>query len=109
LPHLHALGEALALIEGIGVDNIARHVLDLGDRLIAHLDRLGVRLLGPREREQRSHILVLDLPSERWLDYLGARSVRVSQQRGGIRVSFAMFNTPVEVDQLAGIIEAGPR
>jgi cysteine desulfurase / selenocysteine lyase len=91
------------------VGNIARHALDLGDRLIAHLESLDIRLLGPREPDQRSHILVLDLPAAAWLDYFAGRGVRVSQQRGGIRVSFAMFNTAAEVDQLAQIIRAGPR
>lgn len=109
LPHLHALGESLALIDRIGVGNIARHALDLGDRLIAHLEPLKIRIFGPREPDQRSHILVLDLPAAAWLDYFAAKGVRVSQQRGGIRVSFAMFNTAAEVDQLAQIIRAGPR
>lgn len=108
LPHLHALGAALSLIEGIGVDNISRHVLDLGDRLIAHMGRQGIGLAGPLEREQRSHIHVLDLPGPGWLDYLTSQGVRVSPQRGGIRVSFAMFNTPHEVDRLAAIIADRP-
>lgn len=108
LPHLHALGQSLALIELVGSDNIARHVLDLGERLIAHLDRMNVRLLGPRQREHRSHILVLDLPAQPWLEYFAAHKVRVSQQRGGVRVSFAMFNTLAEVDQLAELIAVGP-
>ncbi|HEY0201982.1 MAG TPA: aminotransferase class V-fold PLP-dependent enzyme [Burkholderiaceae bacterium] len=108
LPHLHALGESLALIDRIGVENIAQHVMDLSDRLVAHLDRLGVRLIGPHARARRSHLLVLDLPSERWLDYFQAMGVRVSPQRGGIRVSFSFFNTSAEVDQLASLIATGP-
>ena len=106
---IHALSASLDLILGIGVEQIAEHVLRLGDRLIAHLDDLGVRLVGPRERERRAHIYVLDLPGQGWLEYLAANEVRVSRVRGGIRVSFALFNTEDEVDRLAEIVKRGLR
>jgi cysteine desulfurase/selenocysteine lyase len=109
LLHLHGLGAALSLINSIGVDRISGHVLDLGDCLIAHMDRLGIGIVGPRTRVQRSHIYVLNLPGQIWLDYLASKAVRVSRQQGGIRVSFAMFNTVDEINQLAEIISAGPR
>jgi cysteine desulfurase/selenocysteine lyase len=104
LPHIHALGASLDFLSGIGVDNISNHVLDLGDQLIEHLDRLGIALIGPRARDRRSHIYVLALPGEGWVEYFAANQVRVSPERDGIRISFAMFNTRDEVDQLAAII-----
>lgn len=104
LPGIHALAASLALIESIGVERICEHVLDLGDRLIEHLDHLGVGLIGPRSRAHRSHIYVLDLPVKEWLDYLTDAKVRVSPERGGIRISFAFFNTREDVDRLAEII-----
>jgi selenocysteine lyase/cysteine desulfurase len=51
--------------------------------------------------------MVLDLPPNAWLEYLAAENVRVSPERGGIRVSFAIFNTADEVDRLAQIIARG--
>ena len=107
LPGVHALGAALDLIEQVGIPSIASHVLDLGDRLLAHLDELGVHVVGPRARQRRSHILVLDLPVAEWLKYLESENVRVSPERGGIRVSFAMFNTADEVERLAHIVARG--
>jgi selenocysteine lyase/cysteine desulfurase len=107
LPAIHALGAALELIGRVGVANIASHTLALGDRLLAHLDELGIGLVGPRARQRRSHIMVLDLPPNAWLEYLAAENVRVSPERGGIRVSFAIFNTADEVDRLAQIIARG--
>jgi cysteine desulfurase / selenocysteine lyase len=107
LPGIHALGAAVDLIEQVGIPSIAKHVLDLGDRLLAHLDELGVPVVGPRARQRRSHILVLDLPVDEWLKYLEGENVRVSPERGGIRVSFAMFNTADEVDRLAHILARG--
>jgi selenocysteine lyase/cysteine desulfurase len=104
LPDIHGLAAALTLIEGAGVEAIRRHVLDLGDRLIGHLDALGVGLIGPRTREHRSHIYVLALPAEEWLPYFAEEKVRVSPERDGVRVSFGLFNTAEDVDQLAEIV-----
>jgi selenocysteine lyase/cysteine desulfurase len=104
LPHVHALGASLDLLNGIDVENIANHVLDLGDRLIDHMDRQGIRIVGPRARQHRSHIYVLALPGDGWVEYFASHQVRVSPERDGIRISLAMFNTGDEVDQLAEII-----
>jgi cysteine desulfurase/selenocysteine lyase len=107
LPDIYGLGGALDLIDRAGLLNITHHVLDLGDRLLDHLDEMGIGLVGPRARARRSHILVLDLPVADWVRYLESENVRVSPERGGIRVSFAMFNTPEEVDRFARIISRG--
>jgi selenocysteine lyase/cysteine desulfurase len=105
LPDIHALDASLALIESIGLSAIEAHLYDLGDRLIERIDGLGIRLVGPRDRADRSpHIYVLDLPAEAWADYLAGRNVRVSPERDGIRMSFGLFNTIEDVDQLARIL-----
>jgi selenocysteine lyase/cysteine desulfurase len=101
---IHALDAALELIEQVGLANIERHVLDLGDHLIACMDELGVGLIGPRARELRSHVYVLDLPVDTWLQYLRDRNVRLSPERGFVRISFGMFNTVDDVDRLADLI-----
>jgi len=104
LPAMYALSAALDLIERIGVEKIEKHVLDLGDYLIARIDEIGVGLVGPRDRQYRSNIYVLDLPADDWLTYFTSNNVRVSPERDGIRVSFAMFNTTEEIDRLVDII-----
>jgi selenocysteine lyase/cysteine desulfurase len=105
LPDMYALWASLDLIEKLGVDNIEKHVLDLGDYLISRIDQIGVRLVGPRSRERRAHIYVLDLPPAGWLSYFVENKVRVSPERDGIRVSFGIFNTTDEIDQLIKIIQ----
>jgi cysteine desulfurase/selenocysteine lyase len=104
IPDIHALAAALTLIEKLGVDRIAAHVLDLGDHLIRQLDAQGIRLVGPRSRAHRSHIYVLDLPGTGWPEYFARENVRVSPERDGIRVSFGFFNTTDDVDRLIEII-----
>lgn len=109
LPAIHALGGALNLIESIGLHEISEHLLSLGDRLIEHTDRLGVDLVGPREREHRSHIYVLDLRDTRWPAFLSGAGVRLSPVPGGLRVSFGIYNTAEDVDRLAEILSRGLR
>jgi selenocysteine lyase/cysteine desulfurase len=49
--------------------------------------------------------LLFRLHLETWFDYLTENKVIVTDARGSIRVSFAMFNSHDEVDQLAHIIK----
>lgn len=107
LPDLHALSAAIELIESVGVPVIRNHVTKLGDKLLASLDELDVRVIGPRSAADRAHIYVLDLPVAQWAEYFARHQVRVSPERGGIRVSFAMFNTPEDVDRLIEVIRKG--
>jgi selenocysteine lyase/cysteine desulfurase len=105
LPDIHALDASLTLIESAGLAAIEAHLYDLGDRLIERIDDLGIRLVGPRNRVDRSpHIYVLDLPAEAWADYLASRQVRVSPERDGIRISFGLFNTADDVDRFARVL-----
>jgi selenocysteine lyase/cysteine desulfurase len=105
LPAVHALGVSLDMIEQIGVQNIQNHCFDLGDHLIARLDELGVRLVGPRDRRHRApHIYVIALPAADWLGHFEENGVRVSPERDGIRVSLGMFNTTDDIDRLIDVI-----
>lgn len=106
LPAIHALGASLDMIEALGVQNIQNHCFDLGDHLIAGLDALDVRLVGPRDRQHRApHIYVIALRAAEWLGHFEQNGVRVSPERDGIRVSFGMFNTFADVDRLIDIIK----
>jgi cysteine desulfurase / selenocysteine lyase len=109
LPDLHALDAAIKLIESVGVSNIQKHVSELGDQLLSQLDELDVKVVGPRERGQRNHIYVLDLPVQKWADYFARNDVRVSPERGGIRISLAMFNTSDDIKRLVDVIRKGLR
>ncbi|QCR38449.1 aminotransferase class V-fold PLP-dependent enzyme [Nissabacter sp. SGAir0207] len=106
LPTVTALGRAIELIESVGVANIESHLYDLGDRLLSHLDRMGIDLVGPRSRDDRApHIYVIRLDADKWLPYFTENNVRVSPERDGIRVSFALFNTENDVDAFASVVE----
>ncbi|XVN15993.1 aminotransferase class V-fold PLP-dependent enzyme [Pseudomonas corrugata] len=107
LPAIHALGGALDLINSIGIENVANHVLNLGDELIKVCDELDIELVGPRERDCRSHIYVLDLTESEWPDFFKAENIRLSPVRDGIRVSFGIYNTSEDVARLGAALRKG--
>jgi len=111
LPDIQALNAAIDLITKVGVANVERHTLALGDRLIELLDDLDIPLVGPRKREHRAHIYVLGVPVAEWTDHLAHHQVRFSPERDGIRISFAMFNALDDVERLGAILRlrAGAR
>ncbi|WP_455883726.1 aminotransferase class V-fold PLP-dependent enzyme [Pseudomonas putida] len=107
LPAIHALGGALDMINGIGLSNIEDHVMELGDELIATCDHLGIDLVGPREREHRSHIYVLDLKQAEWPAFFKEENIRLSPVRDGIRVSFGIYNTVEDVKRFGAALQKG--
>jgi selenocysteine lyase/cysteine desulfurase len=107
LAAIYGLGAALMLIDRVGVPKIEEHVLDLGDQLLAGVDQLGIKLVGPREREHRSHIYVLGITGPDWPAFLITEGVRISHVRDGIRVSFGLYNNPDDVDRFMNIVRRG--
>lgn len=109
LAGIHGLGAALDLLADAGIGRVERHVLSLGDQLIACADERGVDLVGPREQEHRSHIYVLRLTDPRWPGFFADEGVRVSTVRDGIRVSFGLFSTCDDVTRFAEVLRRGLR
>ena len=106
LPTIAGLEKALELINSIGVENLEQYYFSLGDLLISHLDRLGISLVGPRNRNDRApHIYVIGLDANEWIPYFESKNIRVSPERDGVRISFSMFNTEDDVQQLVTAIE----
>lgn len=106
LPAVLGLGGALRLLNSAGVAEIQAHCYELGDRLIAGLDRLGIDLVGPRARKDRApHIYVAALPAPDWLDHLAAKNIGGSPERDGVRVSLGMFSTAGDIDRFLSVVE----
>jgi len=104
LPDLHALSRSVDFILHLDPVQIEAHMLSLGDHLLEKLDELGVAVVGPRRRTERAHIYVLDLPVAKWVNHFAQHDVRVSPERGGVRISFGMFNTLEDVDRVVDLL-----
>jgi cysteine desulfurase / selenocysteine lyase len=101
----YAMSAALDLILGIGIGEIQRHVLALGEHLTEKLAARGIARIGPEGRERRSSICAFSFPGDGWVDYLARKRVVVSGRRGAIRISLGLYNSIDEIDQFVAIID----
>ena len=112
-PGAVGLAASLELTQQIGQQAIAAHILSLTDYLISGLDRLGIEVVTPRARENRSGIvtftvgaadknvkLVKQLQEKRILV-----SVRYTSNVGGVRVSCHFYNTKEDIDRLLSAVK----
>jgi cysteine desulfurase/selenocysteine lyase len=114
-PGAVGLAASLAQINGIGIEAIHRHILGLTSLLHDELDRLGARVISPREPEEvRSGITVFRYHESRDDDLaLLARvlrhsvyvAMRFTSGVGGIRVSTHFYNNEDDVRRLVAALE----
>jgi cysteine desulfurase / selenocysteine lyase len=102
---IHAMSSALDLILGVGIGNIERHVLALGEYLTEKLAQRQIERLGPGEPQRRSTICVFNLPGEGWVEYFADNGIIVSGRRGSIRISLGLYNTFEEIDQFIAVLD----
>ncbi|MEX0825086.1 MAG: aminotransferase class V-fold PLP-dependent enzyme [Pirellulaceae bacterium] len=88
--------------EGIGV-----RVLELVDAAEQRLTAAGARVSLPRQRENRSGIVLFDVPGQPPAAVRAAcleAGIVVSCRGGGVRASLHAYNTFEEIERLAGVV-----
>jgi len=102
------LGAAMDVLAGAGIDNIANHLLRLGDRLAAGLREQGCEILRPSEApERRSGITSFRHPrcaADALVAHLEARNILCSSRSGWVRCSPHGYNTAAEIDALVAAV-----
>ncbi|KAI1469402.1 PLP-dependent transferase [Daldinia caldariorum] len=95
-------------LDVLGPADVEAHLYGLTEGLGRECDRLGIRVVSPRERGERApHIAVLALPRE-WGDYFrGPGGARVTMNRLGARVSFGFYNSVEDVRRFVRVLELG--
>jgi selenocysteine lyase/cysteine desulfurase len=107
-PGAIGLAASLKLIQDFGPQNIAEHIYSITDQFIAGLDRLGVQVVTPRARENRSGIVSFSVGSaqdnialmNRLLEKKILVSVRYTSKVGGVRVSCHFYNSSEDIEVL---------
>jgi selenocysteine lyase/cysteine desulfurase len=110
LAGIYALGGAVELVQELGIENIARRVIHLTDRLVKGLREKGYRVLSSRSATEASGIVafISDLHDhERIQQHLQTEHRIVIVVRcGRLRASPHCYNSEREIDQL---IDALPK
>jgi cysteine desulfurase / selenocysteine lyase len=110
-PGAIALAESVGLINDLGIENVAAHVLSITDHLIAGLLQQGIRVITPQHRRYRSGIVTFSIGEPEVNVALTAFlrqnkvlvSVRYTSGIGGVRVACHLFNTEQDVDRLVDL------
>jgi selenocysteine lyase/cysteine desulfurase len=103
---LAVLDSALAYIQDVGVERIARHVQALGELLWTALEARGLTLLTPRDPARRGANICFAWPDPAALvDRLAERGVLVWGDSGRIRVSFHAYNDQADVERLLAALD----
>jgi cysteine desulfurase / selenocysteine lyase len=94
------LGAAIELILEVGLQNIERRVLDLGEQIIQEAEKRNFAILTPKKRDQRGGIITIagsfDPAAAR--DALREQGIMVNVRGGGLRLSPHFYNTEEEID-----------
>lgn len=104
LPIMH-LDRSLELLLSIGAKRIADHARTLSERASAALERLGYRVITPRDYRRRSGntSFVLDDP-EGMHDALAARGIHVWGEYGRMRVTTHLYNGSRDLDRFLAVL-----
>ncbi|KAI1371944.1 PLP-dependent transferase [Hypoxylon crocopeplum] len=96
-------------LDALGPADVEAHLYGLTGLLRGECERLGIRVLGPRERERRApHICVLGLDGPEWGAHVrGLGGARVTVNRLGVRVSFGFYSSAEDVRRFVRVLESG--
>lgn len=103
-----ALGASLELLLQLGIEAVARRVLDLTDELCERAGRMGLEVYSSRRPKEKSGIVSLITPSEdarTAVRRCRAQSVVINHRAGRVRVSPHCYNTPAELDRLLALLK----
>lgn len=102
---IFAVGAAIEYMMQIGMDKIARRILELSAYVIERLSAGGFQILSPIEDSQRSGIVIagVEQPGRIWKRLL-AKGVFVSPRGGGLRIGPHFYNTHEEIDRFVKLL-----
>ena len=102
-----SLGAAIEYIDGIGIERIAAHNRELGERLFDGLVGLGAEIISPPSSAARGSIVTARFPGrdgEEVAAQLNAKGVIVSPRVGTTRFAPHFFNSSTDIDRALTIL-----
>jgi selenocysteine lyase/cysteine desulfurase len=104
LPNVYCIPAALGLLEGAGYKTVAAHIESLTRALIEGSRDLGIRLKTPEDSV--GPLVVLQMrDAEGMVRKMAVSNIVVSNRMDGLRVSFHLYNTLVDVHAVLAVLE----
>ncbi len=103
-----SLAESIGVLDAAGVPAIAKHVLELTDRLCDGLNQLGAEVVTPRGEGISSGIVTFRMPGHDSValgKVLQQEGVVTTWRPSGIRVAPHGYNTASDIDKLLELVE----
>jgi selenocysteine lyase/cysteine desulfurase len=97
---IFGLGAAIELLLEVGIENIEKHVLDLGDHIIEEAGKRDFEIMTPINREERGGNITIGggFDPEAAREALRERGIMVNVRGGGLRLSPHFYNTVEEIN-----------
>jgi selenocysteine lyase/cysteine desulfurase len=103
--NLYGAMRGVELLTGLGLESVSKHIAALTRLMVEGARRLGIRVRTPADTV--GPLVVLEsLDLDALLARLDARDIVASGRHGGLRISFHLYNTPGDVEQLLTVLEA---
>jgi cysteine desulfurase/selenocysteine lyase len=105
-----ALGGSLSLILEVGIENVARRMLELTDYLCRRIEEAGGTVYSSRREGEKSGIVSVIWPGA---DPVAVRhrcreqGIAINSREGRLRISPHCYNTHEELDRLVDVLTAG--
>ena len=110
VPSIYAGVAGMDLIDEIGVAETEKHVAGLTERLIEGLDRIGARMVTPRDPTRRGPMIAVATTDEQaMVAALAADSILTTPRDGNIRLSWHCYNSVEDVDRVVDGLERHSR
>jgi cysteine desulfurase/selenocysteine lyase len=104
---IHAFGAALDLLLEVGIDNIEKHVIILGSRIITELHRRDIKIYSSTLLEERSGNIsfTLDKDVGPLYSYMLKNKVKLTVRDGLVRFSPHFYNNEDEILKVFDLLD----
>jgi selenocysteine lyase/cysteine desulfurase len=106
VPSIYAGVAGMDLMDEIGIAETERHVATLTEQLIEGLDRVGARMVTPRDPERRGPMIAVATSDERaMVAALAEDGILTTPRDGNIRLSWHCYNSAEDVEAVVAGLE----
>jgi len=99
IPNIYAANAGIALLQGVGLEEVAQHVRTLTQALIHGARGLGIRIKTPLD-SVGPLVVLQSSDAEKVMARFAEQNIVVSRRQDGLRISFHVYNTFQDVDQV---------